>query len=161
MRVVRPAEKIEFSTGYDSTGIEDHIVLSNIEAYEDHIADIKMDFPTGAVKVGDKVEFTAKVKGAYTNNFGNDINPEGISVLTSEAGDKEEISNFTRKGTEVTDKKGKVKHVFTKPGWYTVGMFNVNDDKLFFTDVYRTTTPGYYPSLYTSKIGRASCRERV
>ncbi len=38
--------------------------------------------------------------------------------------------------------------MFTKPGWYTVAMFNVTPDDYTRVDIYGSTTIGEYYSLY-------------
>ena len=43
---------------------------------------------------------------------------------------------------------GSLQYVFTKPGWYTVAMFNVTPDDYTFKDIYGAVTVGTYYSQY-------------
>ena len=51
-------------------------------------------------------------------------------------------------GTAVTGADGSLQYVFTKPGWYTVAMFNVTPDDYTRVDIYGSTAIGEYYSLY-------------
>ena len=145
-RILSPMWKVEASSGYDSTFISyGHAVYE--EHYRDSIALIDMSTP-GELQVGDKAKLSATVTGANTTNLGQSKSAEGITLFISDPSETEALSQPIHKTTAVTDADGSLQYVFTKPGWYTVAMFNVTPDELTFTDVYQTTTIGEYYSLY-------------
>ena len=146
MRVLTPMAQGEASTGTNSSAIYDH--KAQEWEYQHSYGMIDMTAPTGTVKVGDKVSFSAAVTGASAQNMGQALSAENISLFVSEAGENEELAQPTNMTTALTDAGGKLKYVFTEPGWYTVAMLNVQDDVYTFTDIFRATTYGEYYSLY-------------
>ena len=145
-RILEPVWKTEASSGLDSTSIHYGRAVYE-EHYRDSIALIDMSAP-GELQVGDKAKLSATVTGANTTNLGQSKSAAGITLFISDPSETEALSQPTHKTTAVTGADGSLQYVFTKPGWYTVAMFNVTPDELTFTDVYQTTTIGEYYSLY-------------
>ena len=145
-RILAPVWKVEASSGLDSTRIEYGRAVYE-EHYRDSIALIDMSAP-GELQVGDKAKLSATVTGANTTNLGQSKSAAGITLFISDPSETEALSQPTHKTTAVTGADGSLQYVFTKPGWYTVAMFNVTPDELTFTDVYQSTTIGEYYSLY-------------
>ena len=145
-RILSPMWKTEASSGYDSTSIHYGRAVYE-EHYRDSIALIDMSAP-GELQVGDKAKLSATVTGANTTNLGQSKSAAGITLFISDPSETEALSQPTHKTTAVTGADGSLQYVFTKPGWYTVAMFNVTPDELTFTDVYQSTTIGEYYSLY-------------
>lgn len=145
-RILSPMWKVEASSGYDSTIISYGRAVYE-EHYRDSIALIDMSAP-GELQVGDKAKLSATVTGANTTNLGQSKSAAGITMFISDPSETEALSQPTHKTTAVTGADGSLQYVFTKPGWYTVAMFNVTPDELTFTDVYQSTTIGEYYSLY-------------
>lgn len=146
-RVCTPTVKVEASSGYDSTQIFEY--LSNSETdYQDSYALINMTVPSGTVKVGDKAEFTAAVTGASASKLGKALDAENVTLFISAPSDSETLTEPTTQTTAATDSSGRLQYIFTEPGWYTVAMYNVQDDVPTFTDVYNVTTIGKYYNLY-------------
>ena len=145
-RILSPMRKTEDSSGLDSTRIEYGRVVYE-EHYRDSIALIDMSAP-GELQVGDKAKLSATVTGANTTNLGQSKSAAGITLFISDPSETKALSQPTHKTTAVTGADGSLQYVFTKPGWYTVAMFNVTPDELTFTDVYQSTTIGEYYSLY-------------
>ena len=150
-RVCTPTVKIEASSGYDSTQIFEYLA-NNETDYQDSYALIDMTVPKGTVKVGDKAEFTAKVIGASASKMGTTLDAENVTLFISapadSAADSETLTKPTKQTTAATDSSGRLQYIFTEPGWYTVAMYNVQDDVPTFTDVYNATTIGQYYNLY-------------
>ena len=145
-RILSPMWKVEASSGLDSTSISYGRAVYE-EHYRDSIALIDMSAP-GELQVGDKAKLSATVTGANTTNLGQSKSAAGITLFISDPSETEALSQPTHKTTAVTGADGSLQYVFTKPGWYTVAMFNVTPDELTFTDVYQATTIGEYYSLY-------------
>ena len=145
-RILSPMRKTEDSSGLDSTRIDYGRAVYE-EHYRDSIALIDMSAP-GELQVGDKAKLSATVTGANTTNLGQSKSAAGITLFISDPSETEALSQPTHKTTAVTGADGSLQYVFTKPGWYTVAMFNVTPDELTFTDVYQSTTIGEYYSLY-------------
>ena len=145
-RILEPVWKTEASSGLDSTSIHYGRAVYE-EHYRDSIALIDMSAP-GELQVGDKAKLSATVTGANTTNLGQSKSAAGITLFISDPSETEALSQPTHKTTAVTGADGSLQYVFTKPGWYTVAMFNVTPDELTFTDVYQSTTIGEYYSLY-------------
>ena len=145
-RIQSPLERIEASSGYDSTAI---ITGNAVDAssYRDSIALINMKTPAD-VKMGDKVKLSATVIGADLFNLGQSKSTAGITLFISDPSETKALSQPTHKTAAVTGADGSLQYVFTRTGWYTVAMFNVTPDDLTFTDVYQATTIGEYYSLY-------------
>ena len=150
-RVCKPIIKIEASSGYDSTQIFEY-PSNNETDYQDSYALIHMTVPAGTVKVGDKAEFTAAVTGASASKLGKALDAENVTLFISapadSAADSETLTKPTKQTTAATDSSGRLQYIFTEPGWYTVAMYNVQDDVPTFTDVYNATTIGQYYNLY-------------
>lgn len=145
-RIQSPMWKVESSSGLDSTSINYGRAVYE-EHYRDSIALIDMSAP-GELQVGDKVSVSATVTGANTTNLGQSKSAAGITLFISDPSETKALSQPTHKTAAVTGADGSLQYVFTKPGWYTVAMFNVTPDELTFTDVYQSTTIGEYYSLY-------------
>lgn len=147
-RIAAPVSELEASSGYDSTQIIESV--SNLETeYQDSLALIGMTAPSGTVKVGDKAAFSAAVTGAYAGgNLGRELDAEGLTLFISAPSQEEALAAPTIQTGYATDAEGALEYVFAEPGWYTVAMFNVNDDVPTFTDVFNAVTPGEYYSLY-------------
>ena len=145
-RIQSPLEKTEASSGYDSTAIFTGNAV-DASSYRDSIALINMKTPAD-VKVGDKVKLSATVIGADLFNLGQSKSAEGITLFISDPAETKTLSQPTHKTTAVTGADGSLQYVFTRPGWYTVAMFNVTPDELTFTSVYNAVTIGTYYSLY-------------
>ena len=145
-RIQSPLEKTEASSGYNSTAIFTSNAV-DASSYRDSIALIDTKAP-GTAKVGDKVKLSATVIGADLFNLGQSKSAAGITLFISDPSETKALSQPTHKTTAVTGADGSLQYVFTKPGWYTVAMFNVTPDELTFTDVYQSTTIGEYYSLY-------------
>ena len=145
-RILSPMWKTEDSSGLDSTRIEYGRAVYE-EHYRDSIALIDMSAP-GELQVGDKAKLSATVTGANTTNLGQSKSAAGITLFISDPSETEALSQPTHKTAATTGADGSLQYVFTKPGWYTVAMFNVTPDELTFTDVYQSTTIGEYYSLY-------------
>lgn len=147
-RIAAPVSELEASSGYDSTQIIESV--SNLETeYQDSLALIGMTAPSGTVKVGDKAAFSATVTGAYAGgNLGRELDADGLTLFISAPSQEEALAAPTIQTGYVTDAEGALEYVFAEPGWYTVAMFNVNDDVPTFTDVFNAVTLGEYYSLY-------------
>lgn len=145
-RILSPMRKTEDSSGLDSTSISYGRAVYE-EHYRDSIALIDMSAP-GELQVGDKAKLSTTVTGANTTNLGQSKSAAGITLFISDPSETKALSQPTHKTTAVTGADGSLQYVFTKPGWYTVAMFNVTPDELTFTDVYQSTTIGEYYSLY-------------
>ena len=145
-RILSPMRKTEDSSGLDSTRIEYGRAVYE-EHYRDSIALIDMSAP-GELQVGDKAKLSTTVTGANTTNLGQSKSAAGITLFISDPSETKALSQPTHKTAAVTGADGSLQYVFTKPGWYTVAMFNVTPDELTFTDVYQSTTIGEYYSLY-------------
>ena len=145
-RIQSPLEKTEASSGYDSTAIFTSNAV-DASSYRDSIALIDTKAP-GTAKVGDKVKLSATVIGADLFNLGQSKSAAGITLFISDPSETEALSQPTHKTAATTGADGSLQYVFTRPGWYTVAMFNVTPDELTFTDVYQATTIGEYYSLY-------------
>ena len=146
-RVCTPTVKVEASSGYDSTQIFEYLSSSETD-YQDSYALINMTVPSGTVKVGDQAEFTATVTGASASKLGKPLDAENVTLFISEPTDSKTLTEPTKQTTAATDSSGRLQYIFTEPGWYTVAMYNVQDDVPTFTDVYNVTTIGKYYNLY-------------
>ena len=145
-RILSPMWKVEASSGLDSTSISYGRAVYE-EHYRDSIALIDMSAP-GELQVGDKAKLSATVTGANTTNLGQSKSAAGITLFISDPSETEALSQPTHKTTAVTGADGSLQYVFTKPGWYTVAMFNVTPDDYTRVDIYGSTTIGEYYSLY-------------
>lgn len=145
VRVAMPLFNKEDSSGLDSSAW--NLLRAGEEHYQSSVALIDMTAP-GSAKVGDKAKFSATVTGANTTNLGNGKSAAGITLFISDPSETEALSQTTHKTTAVTGADGSLQYVFTKPGWYTVAMFNVTPDDYTRVDIYGSTTIGEYYSLY-------------
>lgn len=146
VRVALPLLNSEASSGLDSSVWQ---LLSASEAhYQNSEALIHMTAP-GSAKVGDKAKFSATVTGASTTNLGSGKSAAGITLFISDPSETEALSQPTHKTAAATGADGSLQYVFTKPGWYTVAMFNVTPDDYTRVDIYGSTNAiGEYYSLY-------------
>lgn len=140
-----PKETEEGSSGYDSTEWLEHDADSSAD-YSDSFAQIGMAAPETAA-VGDKVKITGSVTGASYSNLGQDLGGEGLTLFVSEPRQTEAFSAPSKETVTVTGADGTLEYVFTRPGWYTVALFDMREDVLTATDIFRETTIGTYYSL--------------
>ena len=145
VRVAMPLFNKEDSSGLDSSAW--NLLRAGEEHYQSSVALIDMTAP-GSAKVGDKAKFSATVTGANTTNLGNGKSAAGITLFISDPSETEALSQPIHKTAAATGADGSLQYVFTKPGWYTVAMFNVTPDDYTRVDIYGSTTIGEYYSLY-------------
>ena len=145
VRVAMPQFNKEDSSGLDSS--KWNLLNASEEHYQSSVALIDMTAP-GSAKVGDKAKFSATVTGANTTNLGSGKSAVGITLFISDPSETEALSQPTHKTAATTGADGSLQYVFTKPGWYTVAMFNVTPDDYTRVDIYGSTTIGEYYSLY-------------
>lgn len=145
VRVAMPQFNKEDSSGLDSS--KWNLLNASEEHYQSSVALIDMTAP-GSAKVGDKAKFSATVTGANTTNLGSGKSAAGITLFISDPSETEALSQPTHKTAAATGADGSLQYVFTKPGWYTVAMFNVTPDDYTCVDIYGSTTIGEYYSLY-------------
>ena len=145
VRVAMPQFNKEDSSGLDSS--KWNLLNASEEHYQSSVALIDMTAP-GSAKVGDKAKFSVTVTGANTTNLGSGKSAAGITLFISDPSETEALSQPTHKTAAVTGADGSLQYVFTKPGWYTVAMFNVTPDDYTRVDIYGSTTIGEYYSLY-------------
>lgn len=145
VRVAMPQFNKEDSSGLDSS--KWNLLNASEEHYQSSVALIDMAAP-GSAKVGDKAKFSATVTGANTTNLGSGKSAAGITLFISDPSETEALSQPIHK-TAATGADGSLQYVFTKPGWYTVAMFNVTPDDYTRVDIYGSTNAiGEYYSLY-------------
>ena len=145
VRVAMPQFNKEDSSGLDSS--KWNLLNASEEHYQSSVALIDMTAP-GSAKVGDKAKFSVTVTGANTTNLGSGKSAAGITLFISDPSETEALSQPTHKTAAATGADGSLQYVFTKPGWYTVAMFNVTPDDYTRVDIYGSTTIGEYYSLY-------------
>ena len=145
VRVAQPLFNKEDSSGLDSS--KWNLLNASEEHYQSSVALIDMTAP-GSAKVGDKAKFSATVTGANATNLGSGKSAAGISLFISDPSETEALSQPIHKTAAATGADGSLQYVFTKPGWYTVAMFNVTPDDYTRVDIYGSTTIGEYYSLY-------------
>lgn len=146
VRVAMPQFNKEDSSGLDSS--KWNLLNASEEHYQSSVALIDMTAP-GSAKVGDKATFSATVTGANTTNLGSGKSAAGITLFISDPSETEALSQPTHKTAAATGADGSLQYVFTKPGWYTVAMFNVTPDDYTRVDIYGSTNAiGEYYSLY-------------
>ncbi len=145
VRVAMPLFNKEDSSGLDSSAW--NLLRAGEEHYQSSVALIDMTAP-GSAKVGDKAKFSATVTGANATNLGSGKSAAGITLFISDPSETEALSQPIHKTAAATGADGSLQYVFTKPGWYTVAMFNVTPDDYTRVDIYGSTTIGEYYSLY-------------
>ena len=146
VRVAKPLFHKEDSSGLDSSAW--NLLSASEEHYQSSVALIDMTAP-GSAKVGDKATFSATVTGANTTNLGSGKSAAGITLFISDPSETEALSQPIHKTAAATGADGSLQYVFTKPGWYTVAMFNVTPDDYTRVDIYGSTNAiGEYYSLY-------------
>ena len=146
VRVAMPLFNKEDSSGLDSSAW--NLLSASEEHYQSSVSLIHMTAP-GSAKVGDKAKFSATVTGANTTNLGSGKSAAGITLFISDPSETEALSQPTHKTAAATGADGSLQYVFTKPGWYTVAMFNVTPDDYTRVDIYGSTSAiGEYYSLY-------------
>ena len=146
VRVAQPLFNKEDSSGLDSSAW--NLLNASEEHYQSSVALIDMTAP-GSAKVGDKAKFSATVTGANTTNLGSGKSAAGITLFISDPSETEALSQPIHKTAAATGADGSLQYVFTKPGWYTVAMFNVTPDDYTRVDIYGSTNAiGEYYSLY-------------
>lgn len=145
VRCAYPLETMEASTGYDSSAWYEQLADSSAD-YADSFALIDMTAPETAA-VGEKVKITGSVTGASYSNLGQDLGGAGLTLFVSEASESETLSAPTKETVTVTGKDGTLEYVFTRPGWYTVALFDMTEDVLTATDIFGAITTGTYYSL--------------
>lgn len=145
VRVAQPLFNKEDSSGLDSS--KWNLLRASEEHYQSSVTLIDMTAP-GSAKVGDKAKFSATVTGANATNLGSGKSAAGITLFISDPSETEALSQPIHKTAAATGADGSLQYVFTKPGWYTVAMFNVTPDDYTRVDIYGSTTIGEYYSLY-------------
>ena len=146
VRVAQPLFNKEDSSGLDSS--KWNLLRASEEHYQSSVALIDMTAP-GSAKVGDKATFSAAVTGANTTNLGSGKSAAGITLFISDPSETKALSQPIHKTAAATGADGSLQYVFTKPGWYTVAMFNVTPDDYTRVDIYGSTNAiGEYYSLY-------------
>lgn len=145
VRVAMPLFNKEDSSGLDSSAW--NLLSASEEHYQSSVALIDMTAP-GSAKVGDKAKLSATVTGANATNLGSGKSAAGITLFISDPSETEALSQPIHKTAAATGADGSLQYVFTKPGWYTVAMFNVTPDDYTRVDIYGSTTIGEYYSLY-------------
>ena len=146
VRVAQPLFHKEDSSGETSSAW--NLLNASEEHYQSSVALIDMTAP-GSAKVGDKATFSATVTGANTTNLGSGKSAAGITLFISDPSETKALSQPTHKTAAATGADGSLQYVFTKPGWYTVAMFNVTPDDYTRVDIYGSTSAiGEYYSLY-------------
>ena len=145
VRVAQPLFHKEDSSGETSSAW--NLLNASEEHYQNSVALIDMTAP-GSAKVGDKATFSATVTGANTTNLGSGKSAAGITLFISDPSETKALSQPIHKTAAATGADGSLQYVFTKPGWYTVAMFNVTPDDYTRVDIYGSTTIGEYYSLY-------------
>ena len=146
VRVAQPLFNKEDSSGLDSSAW--NLLRASEEHYQSSVALIDMTAP-GSAKVGDKAKLSATVTGANATNLGSGKSAAGITLFISDPSETEALSQPIHKTAAATGADGSLQYVFTKPGWYTVAMFNVTPDDYTRVDIYGSTNAiGEYYSLY-------------
>ena len=149
IRVCEPIYVVEASSGLSSSYNQAIVTVDPIYI-GDSLALIDMAVPD-TLRVGDKASFSVTLTGAYGANIGTVLDPSNITLFVSApyATETEWYINQPITNTGIsTNASGNLEYTFTEPGWYTVSMFNVEDDTPTFTDIFDSTTYGVYPSVY-------------
>ncbi len=154
MRYALPAEKTEASTG-ETTSQWTTDTAGSTAVYSDSFAKIGIKLgQTAEVKVGDKVTVTGSVTSAAYGKQNADLGGAGLTLFVSEPGETEALSAPIKETTAVTGADGSLEYVFTRPGWYTVALFDLTEDVITATDIFWETTTGTYYSLRTGGYTR-------
>ena len=142
----------EASSGYDTTE-KTYSLSFSLETLGDSVGQISIDSISQNIKVGDTVSLKASAKGTYVTNKGKALSAENLTLFVSgkaeEQNDTLTVTDF-EKTNAVTDENGKTEYVFREAGWYTVALFDLNEETAEFTDVYGVTEKGNYPG---AKVG--------
>ena len=146
VRYALPAEQSEASTGETTSEWITYSADSTAD-YSDSFARIGAELGQEEAKVGDKVTVTGTVTGASYSNLDEELGGEGLTLFVSEPSEEKTLSAPVRETTAVTGADGTLEYVFTKPGWYTVALFDLREDVLTATDIFQETTIGTYYSM--------------
>lgn len=146
VRYALPAEQGEASTGETTSEWSTYPADSTAD-YSDSFALIGAELGQEEAKVGDKVTVTGSVTGASYSNLGDKLGGEGLTLFVSEPSEEKTLSAPVRETTAVTGADGTLEYVFTRPGWYTVALFDLREDVLTATDIFQETTIGTYYSM--------------
>ena len=149
-RVLAPQELSEASSGLTSTQWS-WAGASRFE-YEDSLAMIALTPEKTTVKVGDKLNISTSVTDAYGKNFGETQSAKGLTLFVSEPSETESITAPSKNTAETTDANGKTGYTFTKSGWYTIALYDLQEDSYTLFDVYQNYTMGTYHSLVAGDI---------
>ena len=149
-RVLAPQELSEASSGLTST--QWSWAGANRFEYEDSLAMIALTAEKTTVKVGDKLNISASVTDAYGKNFGETQSAKGLTLFVSEPSETESITAPSKNTAETTDANGKTSYTFTKSGWYTIALYDLQEDSYTLFDVYQNYTMGNYHSLVAGDI---------
>ena len=149
-RVLAPQELSEASSGLTSTNWS-WAGASRFE-YEGSLAMIALTAEKTTLKVGDKLHVSAAVTDAYGENFGEARSAKGLTLFVSEPSETESITAPSRNTAETTDANGKTSYTFTKSGWYTIALYDLQEDSYTLFDVYQNYTMGNYHSLVAGDI---------
>ena len=146
VRYALPAEQGEASTGETTSEWITYPADSTAD-YSDSFARIGAELGQEEAKVGDKVTVTGSVTGASYSNLGEALGGEGLTLFVSEPSEEKTLSAPVKQTTAVTGAGGTLEYVFTRPGWYTVALFDLSEDVITATDIFQETTIGTYYSL--------------
>ena len=138
---------LEASSGYDSTA-KYYELTRAIDKMGESIGQISIDSITPNIKVGDTVSIKTSAKGTYVTNHGQNLSAENLTLFVSgKSSDKSDTLTVKdlKKTSAVTDKNGNAEYVFREPGWYTIALFDLQEETPEFTDVYSAITKGSYP----------------
>ena len=138
---------LEASSGYDSTA-KSYELTRAIDKMGESIGQISIDSITPNIKVGDTVSIKTSAKGTYVTNHGQNLSAENLTLFVSgKSSDKSDILSVKdlQKTTAVTNQNGNAEYVFREPGWYTIALFDLQEETPEFTDVYSAITKGSYP----------------
>ena len=142
----------EASSGYDTTE-KTYSLSFSLETLGDSVGQISIDSISQNIKVGDTVSLKACAKGTDVTNQCKTLSAENLTLFVSgkaeEQNDTLTVTDF-EKTNAVTDENGKTEYVFREAGWYTVALFDLNEETAEFTDVYGVTEKGNYPG---AKVG--------
>ena len=149
-RVLAPQELNEASSGLTST--QWSWAGANRFEYEDSLAMIALTPEKTTIKVGDKLNISASVTDAYGKNFGETQSAKGLTLFVSEPSETESITAPSKNTAETTDANGKTSYTFAKSGWYTIALYDLQEDSYTLFDVYQNYTMGNYHSLVAGDI---------
>ena len=149
-RVLQPQILNEASSGMDST----NWVWGDASRseYQESLAMISVNPEKSSTKVGDKLTVSAAVTDAYGKDLGKKNSAEGLTLFVSEPSENPVITSPGKNTGETTDTSGKASYTFARSGWYTIALYDVQEDDYTRRDVYQNYTFGTYHSLVAGDI---------